>query len=95
MPRAPIPSSRRRSGDGTAEPGELNLELPGIPHADIPQADTIRKPQHKDENGELKRYDRELAILLSARTIFWTKTKKDRVRGELMPTKMAAAPPAE
>jgi len=40
---------------------KMNMLLHGIPHADIRQEDTIRKPQHKDDNGELKRYDRVLA----------------------------------
>jgi len=40
---------------------KMNMLLHGISHADIRQEDTIRRPQHKDENGELKRYDRVLA----------------------------------
>lgn len=40
---------------------KMNMLLHGIPHADIRQEDTIRRPQHKDESGELKRYDRVLA----------------------------------
>jgi type I restriction enzyme M protein len=40
---------------------KMNMILHGISHADIRQEDTIRRPQHKDENGELKRYDRVLA----------------------------------
>lgn len=40
---------------------KMNMLLHGIPHADIRQEDTIRRPQHKDGNGELKRYDRVLA----------------------------------
>lgn len=40
---------------------KMNMLLHDISHADIRQEDTIRKPQHKDENGELKRYDRVLA----------------------------------
>jgi hypothetical protein len=39
----------------------MNMLLHGIPHADIRQEDTLRRPQHKDDNGELKRYDRVLA----------------------------------
>jgi type I restriction enzyme M protein len=39
----------------------MNMLLHGIAHADIRQQDTIRYPQHKAENGELKRYDRVLA----------------------------------
>lgn len=40
---------------------KMNMLLHGIAHADIRQEDTLRKPQHKDDNGELKRYDRVLA----------------------------------
>jgi type I restriction enzyme M protein len=39
----------------------MNMLLHGISHADIRQEDTIRRPQHKDDNGELRRYDRVLA----------------------------------
>ena len=40
---------------------KMNMLLHGISHADIRQEDTIRRPQHKDESNELKRYDRVLA----------------------------------
>jgi type I restriction enzyme M protein len=40
---------------------KMNMLLHGIPDADIRQEDTIRRPQHKDEKNELKRYDRVLA----------------------------------
>lgn len=40
---------------------KMNMLLHGIAHADIRQEGTIRRPQHKDDNGELKRYDRVLA----------------------------------
>jgi type I restriction enzyme M protein len=40
---------------------KMNMLLHGIAHADIRHEDTIRKPQHKAENGELKRFDRVLA----------------------------------
>jgi type I restriction enzyme M protein len=40
---------------------KMNMLLHGIPQADIRQEDTIRRPQHKDESNELKRYDRVLA----------------------------------
>lgn len=40
---------------------KMNMLLHGIPHADIRQEDTLRKPQHKAENGELARFDRVLA----------------------------------
>ena len=39
----------------------MNMLLHNIAHADIRQEDTLRRPQHKDDNGELKRYDRVLA----------------------------------
>jgi type I restriction enzyme M protein len=39
---------------------KMNMLLHGIPHADIRQEDTLRRPQHK-EDGELKRFDRVLA----------------------------------
>src|SRR5580698_3315424 len=40
---------------------KMNMLLHGISHADIRQEDTIRRPQHKVESNELKRYDRVLA----------------------------------
>ena len=40
---------------------KMNMLLHDIAHADIRQEDTIRRPQHKDESNELKRYDRVLA----------------------------------
>jgi len=40
---------------------KMNMLLHGISHADIRQEDTIRRPQHKAESNELKRYDRVLA----------------------------------
>jgi type I restriction enzyme M protein len=40
---------------------KMNMLLHGIAHADIRQEDTIRRPQHKNEKGELRRYDRVLA----------------------------------
>ena len=40
---------------------KMNMLLHRIDHADIRQEDTIRFPQHKDERGELKRFDRVLA----------------------------------
>ena len=40
---------------------KMNMLLHSIPHADIRQEDTLRRPQHKDDHGELKRYDRVLA----------------------------------
>ncbi|NOS76483.1 MAG: SAM-dependent DNA methyltransferase [Nitrospira sp.] len=40
---------------------KMNMLLHGISDADIRQEDTIRRPQHKAENNELRRYDRVLA----------------------------------
>ena len=41
---------------------KMNMLLHGISHADIRQADTIRDPQHlDDETNELRRFDRVLA----------------------------------
>lgn len=40
---------------------KMNMLLHGISHAVIHQEDTLREPQHQDEGGELKRFDRVLA----------------------------------
>lgn len=40
---------------------KMNMLLHGIQSADIRQEDTLRKPQHRDDKGELKRFDRVLA----------------------------------
>lgn len=40
---------------------KMNMLLHGISHADVRQEDTIREPQHYDDNNELKRFDRVLA----------------------------------
>jgi len=40
---------------------KMNMLLHGISHADIRQEDTIRAPQHLDDNNELKRFDRVVA----------------------------------
>lgn len=40
---------------------KMNMLLHGISHADIRQEDTIKNPQHLDEDNELKRFDRVLA----------------------------------
>ncbi len=40
---------------------KMNMLLHDIADADIRQEDTIRRPQHKDDKGELRRYDRVLA----------------------------------
>ena len=40
---------------------KMNMLLHGIGHADIRQQDTLREPQHLDDNNELKRFDRVVA----------------------------------
>lgn len=40
---------------------KMNMLLHGISHAVIKQEDTLREPQHQDEDGQLKRFDRVLA----------------------------------
>ena len=40
---------------------KMNMLLHGIPDADIRQQDTLREPQHHEEDGQLKRFDRVLA----------------------------------
>lgn len=40
---------------------KMNMLLHGISHADIRQEDTLKNPQHLDENNELKRFDRVVA----------------------------------
>lgn len=40
---------------------KMNMLLHGIPDADIRQQDTLREPQHQDETGDLRRFDRVLA----------------------------------
>jgi len=40
---------------------KMNMLLHGIGHADIRQEDTLREPQHLDDNNELKRFDRVVA----------------------------------
>jgi len=40
---------------------KMNMLLHGIPDADVRQQDTLREPQHQDEDGQLKRFDRVLA----------------------------------
>ena len=40
---------------------KMNMLPHGISHADIRQEDTLRRPQHKDESNELRRFDRVLA----------------------------------
>ena len=39
----------------------MNMLLHGIDHADIRQEDTLKHPQHKGEDNELRRFDRVLA----------------------------------
>jgi type I restriction enzyme M protein len=40
---------------------KMNMLLHGISHADIRQEDTLREPQHLNEDNELKRFDRVVA----------------------------------
>jgi type I restriction enzyme M protein len=40
---------------------KMNMLLHGISHADIRQEDTLKSPQHLNENNELKRFDRVVA----------------------------------
>lgn len=40
---------------------KMNMLLHGISHADIRQEDTLKNPQHLDQNNELKRFDRVVA----------------------------------
>ena len=40
---------------------KMNMLLHGIPDADIRQQDTLREPQHHEEDGQLKRFARVLA----------------------------------
>lgn len=40
---------------------KMNMLLHGIDHADIRQEDTLKRPQHRDDRNELKRFDRVLA----------------------------------
>ncbi|MCX7111422.1 MAG: N-6 DNA methylase [Proteobacteria bacterium] len=40
---------------------KMNMLLHGISHAVIRQQDTLRDPQHQDDDGQLKRFDRVLA----------------------------------
>lgn len=40
---------------------KMNMLLHGISHADIRQEDTLREPQHLNEENELKRFDRVVA----------------------------------
>ncbi len=40
---------------------KMNMLLHGISHADIRNADTLAEPMHRDENNELRRFDRVLA----------------------------------
>jgi len=40
---------------------KMNMLLHGIPDADIRQQDTLREPQHLEEDSQLRRFDRVLA----------------------------------
>lgn len=56
---------------------KMNMLLHGISHADIRNADTLADPQHKDENGELRRFDRVLANPPFSQNYARTQSKDD------------------
>lgn len=56
---------------------KMNMLLHGIPHAIIRNADTLADPQHKDENNELRRFDRVLANPPFSQNYSKTKSKDD------------------
>ncbi len=56
---------------------KMNMLLHGISHAKIRNADTLADPQHKDENGELTRFDRVLANPPFSQNYAKTKSKED------------------
>lgn len=56
---------------------KMNMLLHGISHADIRNADTLADPQHKDENNELRRFDRVLANPPFSQNYAKTKSKDD------------------
>ena len=51
----------QESNGGTWSICKMNMILHGIRSADIRQGDTIKDPQHLDQNGEIKRFDRVIA----------------------------------
>ncbi len=56
---------------------KMNMLLHGISHADIRNADTLADPQHKDENNELRRFDRVLANPPFSQNYARTKSRDD------------------
>lgn len=56
---------------------KMNMLLHGISHADIRNADTLADPQHKDEDNELRRFDRVLANPPFSQNYSKTKSKDD------------------
>lgn len=56
---------------------KMNMLLHGISHADIRNADTLADPQHKDENNELRRFDRVLANPPFSQNYAKTKSRDD------------------
>jgi type I restriction enzyme M protein len=56
---------------------KMNMLLHGISHADIRNADTLADPRHKDENNELRRFDRVLANPPFSQNYAKTKSKDD------------------
>lgn len=56
---------------------KMNMLLHGISHADIRNADTLSDPQHKDENNELRRFDRVLANPPFSQNYTKTKSRDD------------------
>lgn len=56
---------------------KMNMLLHGISHADIRNADTLADPQHKDDNNELRRFDRVLANPPFSQNYAKTKSKDD------------------
>ncbi|MBC3918127.1 N-6 DNA methylase [Undibacterium sp. CY18W] len=56
---------------------KMNMLLHGISHADIRNADTLTDPQHKEQNNELKRFDRVLANPPFSQNYARTQSKDD------------------
>jgi type I restriction enzyme M protein len=56
---------------------KMNMLLHGISHADIRNADTLADPKHKDDNNELRRFDRVLANPPFSQNYAKTKSKDD------------------
>ena len=56
---------------------KMNMLLHGISHAEIHNADTLLAPQHKDDNGELRRFDRVVANPPFSQNYSKTQSKDD------------------